>query len=247
MLAAVNDAAEVVGQSTAREPEDALEARLGNGFRAGLHEIHVGTDDSGTGIGFALMLAIRKPSPGPVIWVRDDRSGCGTRLYGHGIAELGLDPARLLLVTTPDPVAALRATREAMACNQVAAVVLESKGKFPQLDLTASRRLHWAAVQSGVIGISLRIGGEAVPSAAMSRWRVTAAQSEPLPGMAPGRPRLVVELQRHRAGVPAFEMMVEWDHHVGRFSARGLGRGDKAVADMMKIERRALGHAKAAA
>lgn len=211
MLAAVNDA-ELVA-----EPVDAFAARLGGNLLPGLHEVYASSGDAAAAIGFAVMLAVRHSSSAPVVWVTERRSVRETRLYGWGLAELGLDPERLLLVEAPDPVAMLRAAREALTCSAVGTVVMQSAGKIAALDLTATRRLHLAAVSAGVLGLSVRTAAEAEPSAAMTRWRVETAPSRPLPGMAPGRPRLSLHLERHRGGVPAFQMTVDWDHRQGRF------------------------------
>ena len=72
--------------------------------------------------------------------------------------------------------------------------------QMPLLDLTASRRLALAAEQSGVTLLMLRLEAEPVPSAADTRWAVSAAPSQALEANAPGPPQLEIELLRRRVG-----------------------------------------------
>lgn len=192
-------------------PGDALAERLGGDLLPGLHEVFAADSELGTGLGFAAMLAARRRRVGPVLWLRDDRGRRDTCLYGWGFAELSLSPDRLILVQCPDPVVMLRAANEIVGCGEVAAVVIESSGRIPKMDLTATRRLHLRAISSGVLLVSLRTAVEPEPSAALTRWRVEAAPSRMLPALAPGMPRLVLTLLRHRAGIAPFEVMLEWD------------------------------------
>ena len=148
----------------------ATDARLDGGLAAAaLHEIYAGREgDDAAAAGFALLLALRGAGTGPLVWLHEDRARQGGRLYGLGLAELGCDPARLLLVQAPDTLALLRAAAEAVACSAVAAVILEPFGKAPAIDLTATRRLALAAARSGVTVLLLRTGDPG-PSAANSR------------------------------------------------------------------------------
>ena len=157
---------------------DAVDARLGGGLAiAALHELYAqGEGDAASVTAFALLLALRCGRPGPVLWLREDRAARHDRPYGLGLADLGLDPARLVLVQAPDTLALLRAGAEAVGCAALAAVLLEPFGKAAAFDLTASRRLMLASARSGVLTLALR-NGDPVPSAAQSRWQVGAAAS----------------------------------------------------------------------
>jgi protein ImuA len=203
---------------------DAADARLGGGLEsAALHEIYAAAEgDDASAAGFALLLARRCGRPGPILWLREDRAARHDRPYGLGLADLGLDPARLVLVQAPDTLALLRAGAEAVACAALAAVILEPFGKAPQFDLTASRRLMLAAARSGVLTLALR-SGDPVPSAAQSRWQVAAAPSQPLPGNAPGAPIFAVTLLRHRGGVSGFATRWEWDRDSASFATPRSG------------------------
>lgn len=200
---------------------DGLDLRLGASLAAGLHEAFAAPEERGPGLGFAVMLALRARTQGPILWVRESVAGRDTRLNGWGLSELGCDPARLLLVETKGAVAMLRAAREAMSCAAVAAVIMESQGCLPALDLTATRRLHLAAVEAGVLAVSLRHAAEPAPSAALTRWQVAAAPSSPLAALAPGLPRLALTLLRRRGGLAGLEILVEWDRDRRAFSAPG--------------------------
>ena len=160
---------------------------------AALHEFYAqGEGDAASVAAFALLLALRCGRPGPLLWLREDRAARQDRPYGLGLADLGLDPARLVLVQAPDTLTLLRAGAEAVACAALAAVILEPfggrsggrSGGAAAFDLTASRRFMLAAARSGVLTLALR-SGDPVPSAAQSRWQVAGAPSEGLGANAP--------------------------------------------------------------
>jgi protein ImuA len=214
---------------------DSVDDRLGGGLaQAALHEIYAAREgDGAAAAGFALLLALRCERDGPLVWLREDRAHRNGRLYGLGLAELGFDPDRLLLVQAPDTLALLRAGAEAVACSAVAVVILEPWGKAAALDLTATRRLTLAAARSGVLTLLLR-SGEPGPSAAQSRWQVAAAPSQLLPanafggeapgarvlgGEAPGAPAFDISLLRHRSGIAGFDARMEWDRDRRIFAA----------------------------
>ena len=128
--------------------------------------------------------------------------------YGPGLTAHGLDPARLVLVRAPRDAEILLAMEEGLRAPGIAAVV----GEVGTLPAVASRRLQLAAERSGITAFLLRRwrdGGQAarernLPNAAVTRWRVAALPSQPLPGEpGVGHPRWRVELLRCRAGEPA--------------------------------------------
>jgi len=198
-----------------------LDARLRGGLaRGSLHEVYAGEEaDASSAAGFAGMLAIRAcDGQQPILWVREERSErTGGRLHAPGLLDIGIDPARMLLVSTPDLTATLRAGAEALRSGAVGVTVVEPWGKAPALDLTASRRLLLAAERSGVTILLLRIGAEPGPSAARTRWQVRAAPSVALAANAPGHPAFDITLLRHRGGVAGFAMRVEWDRDRHQF------------------------------
>jgi len=130
--------------------------------------------------------------------------GRAERLYGAGLAQLGLDPARLVTVRAPRAEDALWVMEEALRCRDLAGAVGEVDG----MSLAQSRRLQLAA-EAGGIGFLVRAsgrakGGELGASAAVTRWRIGALPGGPAP--APGvlgAPRWKLELLRCRGGRPA--------------------------------------------
>ena len=150
---------------------------------------------------------------GPVLWClkRPD-------LYGPGLAAHGLDPARLVIAAAPRDEEILWAIEEGLRLPGLAAVI----GEVGRLPMVAGRRLQLAAERSGVTALLLRrwrSGDEAAaererPSAATTRWRVTALPAHDIPLQRGGnnwigKPRWRVELLRCRGGVPAlWEMEV---------------------------------------
>ncbi|MBV8889077.1 MAG: damage-inducible protein [Alphaproteobacteria bacterium] len=152
--------------------------------------------------------AIYSPPPassgtGTVLW-------CLSRpdLYGPGLAEYGLAPARLVLVAgrrDEDILWAMEEGLRAGASSGLAAVV----GEIESLPMVASRRLQLAAERTGIPAFMLRrwhTGTAAAkergrPSAAATRWRIAAMPARALPGEPGiGRPRWRVELLRCRGG-----------------------------------------------
>ena len=194
---------------------EALDAALGGGLMRGrVHELFAAeADDMASAAGFAAMLALRAAVPGaPILWLRtDEAERRGGRLHAPGLAELGGDPDALVLALAPDAPALLRGAADAARCGGLGALIVECWGKCPALDLTASRRLSLAAEQSGMALLLLRQEAKPVPSAADTRWAVSAAPSEALEANAPGPPLFEIELLRRRAGPSGMRWCLEWD------------------------------------
>ena len=193
---------------------------LGGGLdRAAMHEVFAQSRaDAGAAAGFALGLALRAAGEGRIVWVRQDFADLEAgRLDALGLAQLGLDPARLVLVRAKDGTDVLRAGAEAARCAALGAVLIEPWGAPKVLDLNASRRLSLIAAASRVTTLRVRIAAAPMPSAAASRWSVAALASRPLEANAPGFPAFAISLLRHRAGVPPRQWRVEWDRDDTRF------------------------------
>lgn len=172
-----------------------------------LHEVHAGEDDRAAALAFALAGGDR---PGQIVLVRMVQ-----RLHaqpcGAGLAALGFDPARLILIDAADAKALLRAGLEAARSPGVGLVLLETRGGLTAYDLTASRRLALAVQRSHGTAIVLRLDAEPRASAAQTRWSVTSAPSLALDARAPGRPALEAELLRWRGGPAGRRWRLEWD------------------------------------
>lgn len=193
------------------EADAALQGGLA---RAALHEVFAEAGrQAAAATGFIAGLARRVSAQRPLLWVRQDFSDRENgALSMSGWAELGLDPRLIVIVRAPDAEAALRTTADALACDALGVVVLESWGETRQFDLVASRKLTLAARGSGVTGLLLRIAAAPSPSTAETRWIVRAAHSPPDPAWqasAWGAPVLDVELVRNRHG-PNGRWIMEW-------------------------------------
>jgi protein ImuA len=194
---------------------DAIDARLpGGGLAAGsLHEIAGGGPDIEHGAAAALLIGgVLARADGRVLWAVERRDLFSPALDGVGLhadrvvfAETGRSASGILLVM-----------EEGLRHRGLAAVVGELGGR---LTLTASRRLQLAAETSGVTAFALRRSRRhddpalSEPTAAVTRWRVSALPSAPplahaprVPGL--GRARWRLDLVRCRGG-EAFSWMVE--------------------------------------
>lgn len=200
-----------------------IDAFLGGGLsRACLHEVQApcGADWSAA-IGFGLALALRSAPGRPLLWARQDFLECEAgRLNGMGLAEFGADPAALSLVRGRDAEAVLRASIDAARCKSLGAALIEIFGAPRALDLTATLRLARSAEASGVTLFLLRIRADEAKretSAAISRWRARAQNSQALLGNAPGAPCFSVTLLRHRGGAADRSWCLEWQRDRGLF------------------------------
>jgi protein ImuA len=196
----------------------AADATLQGGLATGaLHEVFAEGRQSGAATGFIAGLAGRVTARRPLVWVRQDFSDIESgALSMSGLAELGLDPRRLVTVRAPDADNALRTAADALACDAVGAVVLEVWGEARQLDLVASRKLTLTAQASGVTCLVLRVAAEPQPSTAETRWIVRAAHSPPGAALMPaaawtawGAPMFDAQLVRNRHG-PVGQWIMEW-------------------------------------
>jgi len=211
---------------------EALDTALpGGGLPLGaLHEIEGERAewDDGVTLGFCLALLARMErafptsgqiSPKSILWI--SRQG---DLYPPALAGQGLDPGRFLLVRARSDAEVLWAMEEGLRCRRLAAVVGEVEG----LDRLAGRRLQLAAEASldgtgGVTAFALHrhfrpLRGGRAASAALSRWRVTAAASQDAAGASfIGRPRWRLDLLRCRGAAPG-SWQVEWDDAACGFS-----------------------------
>ena len=175
------------------------DAVLGGGLMPGaLHEVFA---SGWSGGGFAVLLAmLAARAPKPLFWVRPDYEAMEYgALSPNGLLELGGDPARLMMVRTRNAADALSAANDILACPHVGALLLEVEDNPRCLDLVASRRLAFAANESGVTAVMLRCGADVAASAALTRWQVASAPSHAHDDDW-GNPVFDAELVRHRMG-----------------------------------------------
>jgi len=136
------------------------------------------------------------------------------RPHGHGLHQLGLDPARLILVETRNEKQALWAMEEALRSAVPAAI----GGVVARLDLKASQRLQLTAGEAGLPLLLLRPATSTEDaSAAATRWRIGAAEAARDRFGLMTHTRWNVRLERCRNGRPG-DWLVEFDHAAYRFS-----------------------------
>lgn len=139
--------------------------------------------------------------PGAVLWCLPRRD-----LFAPGLACLGLAPERVIWVETWNRNDVLLLMEEGLRTPGLAGVVGEFSTR--KLALVATRRLQLAAEGSGVTGFILRRGHACTPealaasTAAVTRWRVAASPSKPLPVPGIGRARWQLDLLRCRGADP---------------------------------------------
>ena len=193
----------------------AIDSRLADGGLRldALHEAAAGSGDMADDCAATLFLAgIAARAWGPVLWVVRRRD-----LFAPGLAQAGLSHKRLIYAEAADDAELLAIMEEGLRHRGLGAVIGEAR----RADMTATRRLQLAAEGGRTIALLLkraaREGADpiAMPSAAVTRWRVASAPSTPLPVEGVGRPRWRLELARQKGG-EGFEIEVEASDETGR-------------------------------
>lgn len=208
----------------------AVDDRLAGGGLAAtaLHEVAAASpelaDDASATL-FLAGLAGRKAAEdarGQVLWALTRRD-----LFAPGLALAGLPPDRLLYAECRDDAEVLAVMEEGLRHGGLAAVI----GETSRCAMAAARRLQLAAEEGGTMALLLRrwkqTGGDplAEPSPAVTRWRIGAAPSAPLPHEGIGRACFAVTLTRQRGGNPA-TWLLEAPDAEARF-ALFAGSGDR--------------------
>ncbi|MEP2990280.1 MAG: hypothetical protein ABJN65_14960 [Parasphingorhabdus sp.] len=197
--------------------------------KAALHEIHAAEKtDMTSAAAMALLLAERCREGKPILWITEaEEAHRQGRLYPPGIAELGIDPDTIIHIDAPDNITALRAAADGVRSSAMGTVIVELAGKRPKgLDLTATRRLSLSAQKSGVLNLLLRRDSDTqdpLPTAAFSRWEISAAPSIPLEANAPGHSTFDITLLRHRSGLYGLSARLEWNRDDRIFRDRQAG------------------------
>jgi protein ImuA len=197
--------------------------------RGALHEIvEAGPAAEFAGSATLFTAGIAARFRGPVLW-------CLTRrdLFAPGLALAGLAPSRVIYAEADRDRDVLPLVEEGLRERGLVAVV----GEVTRLNLIASRRLQLAAEASGVTALLLRRWWTvaekdlaALPSAAVTRWRIAPAPSEPIPAPGLGRVKWQVDLVRCRGGTPR-SWILEACNAKGRLAvpAALTGRPDSAA------------------
>ena len=210
-----------------------LDATLGGGLMRGrLHEIvpeAMADVPAAAGFTLALAFSIASAAQQPLFWIRADAAAREFgRPHADGIAALGLDARRLILVRLADPLSILRAGVDVAGCPQIGAAIVEVAGDPKALDLTTQRRLTLAAGQSGVSVLLLRPGARTMPGGAETRWRLRSGPARALPMNAPGPPAFELTLLHRRHGPPGGPWRLEWNRDEQHFQSSPLCRDPDA-------------------
>ncbi len=178
-----------------------------------LHEAAAASADLADDAAATLFLAgLAARAFGPVLWVVRRRD-----LFAPGLAQVGLEARRLIYAEARDDDELLAMMEEGLRHRGLGAVLGEAK----RAQMAATRRLQLAAEGGRTIALLLRRHGRqggdplGAPSSAVTRWRVGAAPSTPLPVAGVGRPRWKLDLVRQRGGEPG-SWIVEACDETGR-------------------------------
>lgn len=185
-----------------------------------LHEVAGGGEgalDAAAPACFVAGIAAR--TKGHVLWCLPKADA-----FPPGLQQAGLKADRVIYVETREDIEVLAAMEEGLRHGGLGAVI----GEVAQLTMTASRRLHLAAKGTGTIGFALRrwrrfpdAADFGMPTASMTRWRVSSVPSAPLPVPGVDRARCLLELIRARAG-DSFDIEVDACDGDGRMAMPNL-------------------------
>jgi protein ImuA len=222
----------------------------------GVHEVKAAPHENGasagdwmTGLGFALRLAVRRAMMARVhtqdapwllwCWPRSLAAEFGAP-SAWGLAQLGLDPSRLLIVETARAAEALAALEDGLKSSSLGLAF----GIFDEIALTPARRLSLVAATTGTPCLLVTHPAAAPSGATATRWRVGRHMSAPhaYDARAPGNARFRAGLERCRSQPESTQtrsQLVEWCDETRTFSlASGLAH---RAADAGISRRRAKG------
>ena len=191
-----------------------------------------GHDGALTGFAAALVRRLAVRCDGPVVWCPAAAMGGSGMLYAAGLAALGIDPGRLLIVDAPGPTRRLAAVEDILRTEGLAAVVVEYDGLNQSSDywMRLARRAQLAAEASGTTGLLL--GWPVVASGFESQWHISPGRQQQAVARspaAPWHPVWDIHITHARGGRPCHTGVL-WDSFADRFQACTLaGRADQQI------------------
>ncbi|MEO1015377.1 MAG: hypothetical protein AAFX08_09360 [Pseudomonadota bacterium] len=232
------DACDDAVQDPAQEPAAYWAPAFG--ARGALHEVRFAGLEEGAvpdhraaaaAFGFALALssAGARGSQAYVFIAKAHEAAGEGAFYPPGLLGLGVDPGAALYVRTRSDAEALWAAEEALRAplhdgvggDRNLSVILLLRATGPQVDLTATRRLHLAAGASGGQCVIARGRARDASSCAPYRWVAGPAPSNPLTdeihGL--GRPAWTVALEKGGAIRPPAVIEASTDGFILRSEA----------------------------
>ena len=197
----------------------------------------------------AHLSAVGTTSAGPIVWCPASSLGGAGMLYGHGLAALGLDPSRLLIVDTPHPLHRMAALDDIARTDGLTAVVAEYDGMQKTSDywMRLMRRIQLAAESSRVTVFLL--GAPLAANGCETVWHIAPTNMAPADKM-PGHilhnrphrsftsssqswgPRWQITLKRARGGYP-FQGQIGWEAWCGRFIELSAVRHNHVCEQML--------------
>ena len=212
-----------------------LDSALAGGLALG--RVHMlcgrpGHDGALTGFAAALVRRLAVRCDGPVVWCPAAAMGGSGMLYAAGLAALGIDPGRLLIVDAPGPTRRLAAVEDILRTEGLAAVVVEYDGLNQSSDywMRLARRAQLAAEASGTTGLLL--GWPVVASGFESQWHISPGRQQQAVARspaAPWHPVWDIHITHARGGRPCHTGVL-WDSFADRFQACTLaGRADQQI------------------
>ena len=203
---------------------ESLDSALAGGLALG--RVHMlcgrpGHDGALTGFAVALLLRIlaQTDKAAPVVWCPAAAGGGSGMLYAAGLAALGLDPGRLLIVDSPSPGARLAALEDILRTEGLAAVIVEYDRVSQTSDywMRLARRAQLAAEASGVTGLLL--GWPVAASGFDSLWHIAPSghAGRDLSRYFSWHPCWQVELRHARGGRP-WSSQLSWDAYANSLS-----------------------------
>jgi protein ImuA len=207
-----------------------VDAALQGGFaRGAVHELAPAgpaQQQPGAVTGFALALAALAAVGGrAALWIQTDFAALEAGIpYGPGLDLFGLPLRHLLILRVSRPFDLLWAFEEALKSRGVAVVLAELPESGAAADLTATRRLSLAARAGGGLGLLLRHRPCPLATAAMTRWQVVPAISQPDAYGGLGRTAFDLSLSKNRRG-RCGRWIVCWNHDERIFVPQALSLG----------------------
>ena len=228
---------------------ESLDSALAGGLALG--RVHMlcgrpGHDGALTGFAVALLRRIlaQTDEVAPVVWCPAAAGGGSGMLYAAGLAALGLDPGRLLIVDSPSPGARLAALEDILRTEGLAAVIVEYDRVSQTSDywMRLARRAQLAAEASGVTGLLL--GWPVAASGFDSLWHIAPSSAAPLSSTPSGQvgrdpswnpswhPCWQVELRHARGGRP-WSSRLSWDAYANSLSEIRREHETKSVPESL--------------
>ena len=237
---------------------DSLDSALSGGLALGRVHMMCGMMQAhGAVSGFVTALLMRLMAhlsaagtlAGPIVWCPASSLGGAGMLYGHGLAALGFDPTRLLVVDTPNPSNRMAALDDIARTDGLTAVVAEYDGMQKSSDywMRLMRRIQLAAESSRVTVFLL--GAPLAANGCETVWHIAPTNMAPADKM-PGHilhnrphrsftsssqswdPRWQITLKRARGGYP-FQGQIGWEAWCGRFIELSAMRHNHVCEQML--------------